>query len=177
LSPALHLAAHCPGCTEVMLPIYTQLSEQNGESFAERQPLVCNCGVTGRKAAAPAVHFFLPAMTRSDPEDSAAAVAICSRPKRDFVVTPIDGRHRDDPCSARRVGLSDQAKFQSSDVSARVSSSREIAFAAKRASPFAAGRTSWNSVIANFNKTQSPSISSRRISRSSHCCSATDNSD
>ena len=28
-----------------------------------------------------------------------------------------------------------------------------------------------------LNKPQSPSISSRRISRSSHCCSATDNSD
>src|SRR5262245_26539153 len=72
------------------------------ERLAEHQPLVSNWGVTGRKAAAPAVHFsFRPC--------PAAAVAICSRPNRDFVVTPIDGRHRDDPCSARRVSLFDQA--------------------------------------------------------------------
>jgi len=30
-------------------------------------------------------------MTRSGPEDAAATVAICSRPKRDFVVTTMAG--------------------------------------------------------------------------------------
>ena len=55
-----------------------------------------------------------------------------------------------DQASARRRrrgrDLWPSGALQSSDVCAKVSSSRESAFAARRASPSAAARTSWDSV-------------------------------